>query len=81
MSPGLFHREKFHSEHEFSHYFGSSKAQNSCTEEKPRAQEALDYGPFELSLFAEETILNPRHGHNVHKARAFYPRVLSGVLI
>jgi hypothetical protein len=60
MSPGLFHREKFHSEHEFSHYFGSSKAQNSCTEEKPRAQEALDYGPFELSLFAEETILNPR---------------------
>jgi hypothetical protein len=29
-------------------------------EKKPKAQEVPVYGPFELSLFAEETILNAR---------------------
>ena len=42
------------------HNFGTSKVQNSCTEKKPRAQEAPFYWPFELSHFAEETILNAR---------------------
>ena len=34
---------------------------------KPRAQKAPIYGPFELSLFAEETILNPGGRHNMHE--------------
>jgi hypothetical protein len=40
MSPGFSPGVKIHSKLEFSHDFGSSKARNSCTEKKPRAQKA-----------------------------------------
>ena len=65
LTPGV----KIQSVLEFLHNFGSSKARNSCTEKKSRAQEALFYGPFELSLFAEETILNARHCNDVHNGQ------------
>ena len=32
-----------------------------------RAQKSPIYGPSELSLFAEETILNTGHNHNMHE--------------
>ena len=59
ISPDFFPGGKQQSELEFLHNFRASKARNSCTEKKPRAQKAPVYGPFGLSLFAEETILNP----------------------
>jgi len=60
MSPDFISGGKLQSELELLHNFCSSKARNLCTEKKPRAQKAPIYGPSELSLFAEETILNAR---------------------
>ena len=67
ISPDFFPRGKLQSELEFYHNFGASKARNLCTGKKPRAQKAPIYGPSELSLFAEETILNDGGRHNVHE--------------
>ncbi len=62
-----------HSKLEKTHKSGLSNARNLCTEKKPRAQKAPIYapiyGPSELSLFAEETILNARHCHDMHEAQ------------
>jgi len=57
-----------HSKLEKTHKSGQSNARNLCTEKKPRAQEAPIYGPFELSLYAEETILNPDDRRNVNES-------------
>ena len=81
ISPDFSPGGNRHSKLEKTHNFGASKAQNSCTEKKPRARKAPIYGPSELSLFAEETILNPRHCHDVHAARPTHPRIQRRVLI
>ena len=59
ISPDFFPGGNIHSELEFLHNFGSSKARNLCPEKKSRAQEAPFYGPFELSLLPKKRYWTP----------------------
>ena len=70
ISPDFSPGGKRHSKLEKTHKSGLSKARNSCTKKKPRAQKAPIYGPSELLHFAEET-RGKEHDSSAKRLSAF----------